>query len=857
MQRLIKLGAPTELSAFFNVTVIQTFVDTFQTLTLIRNKLIESLNAGIAGIWENKIKDEIQKIKRTKRNWEKMQEKYEQSLLKYYAISKSKESQREEESYTVYEARRLYVSSSLDLTEQLIGFKFTIEQILPYQLLICLDDHMCFHEQSAELLESIQPAVKHMESQISDEKEATQAVQERITKTRLALEEDVKKSLRPLETIGDAVIPTQPQELKKLPTEKEGYLIRRRPAQVGGGWQRRYCKIQDGIFYYYTPASSGKNKGLFQVSQTIKLEDCQFKISKQEDRRNVFELVAGGEVILLQAPNQQEMQGWLNALAASKHRLLSKSVDQITEQFTTEVEEIVPTPSGSSTNLMKIEESLQYSDPLDDKKNQELHATLKSIPKSDFVLNVFNAALQKDIAVQGKVYLTQNRLCFYSNILGFVNILVIQFCQVTEIQHRPGPISSYIRIFAENASHTLRLYSKSEKIYSILALIWKNSKAEQPIKLQELLVKVSDLDREKTETQQEPEKEEILAPSGPLPSGPVGCECSEHLEQVIMEQVFKCSAKELFELMFGKDSKPFWEKVDLKRGASDRKEGEWLANIREVQFMMKINHPMVRTPEVSVKETTKIIKREEGTVYVVETHTFTPGLPFGDTFSPVMRFCITFVSPDQCKLIHSIGINFLKSTMMKGVIKSNTLKEMQGSYRTFLEAINDLLPEGASVTIPPQETPVEKVVQQRIEKPWHNDIRTWILSGLLLLSILLSLWKTPEPVTGINWRRELSSRNKVSQRMQDFLDIHFVDLKTMEMQTNAKQVLNATSLQQLHEQLAAKHVSLIKQRSHINDMSRQLDHMERHLVWAMYLNWVEDHLQQETSTLTTRIDEVN
>ena len=56
-----------------------------------------------------------------------------------------------------------------------------------------------------------------------------------------------------------------------------------------------------------------------------------------------------------------------------------------------------------------------------ERKNVELHQCLKSIPESDFVLDVFPAALQKDIAIQGKCFLTQNRVCFYSNILGFVN----------------------------------------------------------------------------------------------------------------------------------------------------------------------------------------------------------------------------------------------------------------------------------------------------------------------------------------------------------------------------------------------------------------------------------------------------
>lgn len=62
-------------------------------------------------------------------------------------------------------------------------------------------------------------------------------------------------------------------------------------------------------------------------------------------------------------------------------------------------------------------------DPNLEKRNTELHQMLKSVPLNDYVLEVFGAALQKDIAVAGKCYLTQKRVCFYSNILGFVTIV--------------------------------------------------------------------------------------------------------------------------------------------------------------------------------------------------------------------------------------------------------------------------------------------------------------------------------------------------------------------------------------------------------------------------------------------------
>ena len=36
---------------------------------------------------------------------------------------------------------------------------------------------------------------------------------------------------------------------------------------------------------------------------------------------------------------------------------------------------------------------------------------------------VISCSLQKDMLYQGKLYITQNRLCFYSSIIGFVKMV--------------------------------------------------------------------------------------------------------------------------------------------------------------------------------------------------------------------------------------------------------------------------------------------------------------------------------------------------------------------------------------------------------------------------------------------------
>lgn len=70
------------------------------------------------------------------------------------------------------------------------------------------------------------------------------------------------------------------------------------------------------------------------------------------------------------------------------------------------------------------------------KKNKEFHHNFRKIPQSERLIADYSCALSKDILVQGKMYLTQNYICFNSNILGWVTHLVIPLQEVIQIEKK-------------------------------------------------------------------------------------------------------------------------------------------------------------------------------------------------------------------------------------------------------------------------------------------------------------------------------------------------------------------------------------------------------------------------------------
>jgi hypothetical protein len=59
--------------------------------------------------------------------------------------------------------------------------------------------------------------------------------------------------------------------------------------------------------------------------------------------------------------------------------------------------------------------------------------------------------------------------------------------------------------------------------------------------------------------------------------------------------------------------------------------------------------------------------------YSVLSNTKALQIPYNDSFLPMTKYCITYVSKTSCKLTCYIGIKWFKSTMVKSFIRKATM----------------------------------------------------------------------------------------------------------------------------------------------------------------------------------------
>lgn len=92
----------------------------------------------------------------------------------------------------------------------------------------------------------------------------------------------------------------------------------------------------------------------------------------------------------------------------------------------------------------------------------------------------YGCALQRDILIQGRLYISENHLCFYANIFGWVTTLVIPFYNVQAIEKRMTAfvIPNAIGVTENATRHTFASFLARDTAYDVIYNIWKHSRPE-------------------------------------------------------------------------------------------------------------------------------------------------------------------------------------------------------------------------------------------------------------------------------------------------------------------------------------------------------------------------------------------
>lgn len=109
------------------------------------------------------------------------------------------------------------------------------------------------------------------------------------------------------------------------------------------------------------------------------------------------------------------------------------------------------------------------------KRNRDFHQLFRSVPEDDYLIEDYSCALQREIILAGRIYISEGHVCFSSNILGWVTTLVISFDEVVAVEKENTAMvfPNAIAIQTLHARHTFRSLLSRESTYDLMVNIWK------------------------------------------------------------------------------------------------------------------------------------------------------------------------------------------------------------------------------------------------------------------------------------------------------------------------------------------------------------------------------------------------
>lgn len=440
-------------------------------------------------------------------------------------------------------------------------------------------------------------------------------------------------------------------------------------------------------------------------------------------------LNTAGSLILLE--NVQDELSFIDLNAAGEHRPTAQlDSDQSAS----------PKAALAAAELEKNESSaplVQYSDSSLMRRNEELHTLLKSVPKSDMVLHMTTCALKRDVLIQGRLYLTQNRVCFYSSIMGFTTVFVIQLANVNQMHCRRLPLHvSMVFYMVDGSQNVFKMFIKgATKTYSAIKAAWLNvtdpnlaasGTAKSPQELYEFiqqqfgsssgtaslgssvadeakdddatvpaLAPIGSGEQTAEDANNESSTEDgalrypdgFVEPSAPIPSS-ISVSENPILEREDFNAIINLPAKTVADLLMSENIE-FWQKYHSDRNDKDlhfepftvSETGE---RQRKAKYIVQVSNPMVKVKETECLETQTILKEEEYVNYVLDARQSTPALPYADAFQPCCQFSVTFNSRTSCRVAAYIGVKWFKSPLVKSIIKSAALKGLSESCALIL-----------------------------------------------------------------------------------------------------------------------------------------------------------------------------
>ncbi|KAI0830878.1 hypothetical protein BC628DRAFT_1408240 [Trametes gibbosa] len=357
------------------------------------------------------------------------------------------------------------------------------------------------------------------------------------------------------------------------------------------------------------------------------------------------------------------------------------------------------------------------------KRNQDFHELFPTVPEGDYLIEDYGCALQREILIQGRLYISENHVCFHANIFGWITDLSIPMSEVISLEKRMTAfvIPNAIQLSTRTAKYTFTSFLSRDTTFDVLYNVWRLARPENSSAGSLGISPRGSLDNGDPGSEETSEGSQQMNGKAMVNGGAravvkqkvTQCECGkagQHYSEIAMEAIFPGTPEKIYNLMFTSGFIKDFMRVDQK--LIDIQISDWMP--MENKQLLARNMSYIKPLYASIgPRQTKCELRDE-TVFcdydkyvTMLTTTRTPDVPSGGVFSVKTKTCLTWASSVTTKVLVTSQVEWTGRSFIKGIIEKSALDgqrqyhvELEKAMRSYIhEHSSEFIPEGVDVAV--------------------------------------------------------------------------------------------------------------------------------------------------------------
>ncbi|CAE6340650.1 unnamed protein product [Rhizoctonia solani] len=316
----------------------------------------------------------------------------------------------------------------------------------------------------------------------------------------------------------------------------------------------------------------------------------------------------------------------------------------------------------------------------------------------------YGCAWHREILVQGRLYISENHLCFYANIFGWITSLTIPFLDITGIEKRMTayviPNAILITTFG-GTEYTFASFLTRDTVHDLMQSLWRPS---QPTAGQVQENGNASGDGEAATLAEDDGEGAVNSLTGHKATE---CACGkngEHYSTVVADYKLPGTPEKIYELMYKGTFLLEFMKNDQK--LIDVQVSEWTPKepdspfvTRETSFIKPLSGGLgPKQTKCEVKDETTCLDFDD---YVsVLTTTRTPDVPSGSIFSVKSRMCLTWAGPASTRCVVTSVVDWTGRSFIRAVIDKSAIDGQKQHHLDLEKAMRKYIADHRSEFVP-------------------------------------------------------------------------------------------------------------------------------------------------------------